>query len=264
MQGGTLLNSILNDSNNQCFIILVSAENIYQITKKVIVTKKPFFVEKPIALNDKDYISLKKLYIKHKTLNMVGYNRRFYSILDKSINVIKKYGGITSFHIEGHERIWKVKKIYNNKILNRWIYANSIHTIDLLSYIGGKIENISCYTKKTKNNFVDNISINMRFKNGLIGSYISYWNSPDGWGISLYGDGIKVLIKPLENGIWIDRKFKKRVIIQSKYDQKYKSGFYAQMQSFKNMLENNKLDLKASGIFESNQNFEILKLISKK
>ena len=35
------------------------------------------------------------------------------------------------------------------------------------------------------------------------------------------------------------------------------------MQSFKNMLMKNKLDLKAAGIFESNQNFEILKLISK-
>ena len=104
------LDSILNDSNNQCFIILVSAENIYQITKKVIAKEKPFFVEKPIALNSRDYLSLKKLYIKHKTLNMVGYNRRFYSVLDKSINIMKKYGGISSFHIEGHERIWKAKK----------------------------------------------------------------------------------------------------------------------------------------------------------
>ena len=257
------LEEILNDNNIQCFIILVSSENIYKITKKVIISKKPFFVEKPIALNNRDYLSLKKLCIKNNTLNMVGYNRRFYSILDKSINIIRKYGGISSFHIEGHERIWKLKKTFNNKILNSWIYANSIHTIDMLSYFGGDIAKISHFTKKTKNNFIDNISMNIKFKNGIIGSYISYWNSPDGWSISLYGDGIKILIKPLEEAIWIDKKFKKRIIKPSVYDQKYKVGFYNQMKSFKNMLDNNKLDSKAAGISESHQNFEILRLISK-
>ena len=103
-------NVMTNDEKIDCFIVCVSPNNIYKVIKKVIVTKKPFFTEKPIGINYDEAIKVKKLITRYKNLNMVGFNRRYYSIFHKAIKLIERHGGIKAINIEGHERIWKIKR----------------------------------------------------------------------------------------------------------------------------------------------------------
>ena len=70
---------------------------------------------------------------------MVGFNRRYYSVLHKGNNIIKKHGKLLGISIEGHERFWKIRDNVNTKIRKSWIYSNSTHTIDLLRFFGGNI-----------------------------------------------------------------------------------------------------------------------------
>ena len=88
---------------------------------------------------------------KYKVKNMVGLNRRFYSIFKKGKNFLEKNGGIKGFVIEGHERFWKIKKLRNRQVYNNWIYANGIHTIDLIRFFGGEIRDFKSFSNKRTN-----------------------------------------------------------------------------------------------------------------
>ena len=72
---------------------------------------------------------------KHSVPNIVGYNRRFYSVFDKGLKILEKNGRINSILIEGHERLWDLKKLNIKNYLKNWNYLNSSHTIDLLRFL---------------------------------------------------------------------------------------------------------------------------------
>ena len=121
-------------------MVLVSANQIYNVTKNLLSTGIPLFLEKPPGLNPQLTKTLTEEANHHKTKNMVGYNRRYYSIFRKGFDLINKTGGLLGVAIEGHERFWKmVDTNITNDLRQNWIYANSTHTIDLLHLFGGEI-----------------------------------------------------------------------------------------------------------------------------
>lgn len=195
---------------------------------------------------------------------MVGLNRRFYSIFNKGKKIIKKNGKLLGITIEGHERFWKIKNRLNNNIKNHWGYANCIHTIDLLRFFGGEFKNVySLKSKYVENNGDQFISV-MKSNKGVLCTYISHWYSPEGWSVRLFGEKITAIYKPLENGVWIDNNFRKHKIIPDKVDTLYKPGFFYQMDNFKKMILNKKLEWPGQSLIDSYQSmllvYKILQL----
>ena len=70
-------------------LILVSADLIYGVAKELLPLGVPIFLEKPPALKLSQLKSLVKLAEKYGTKNMVGYNRRYYSIFKKGQEIKK-------------------------------------------------------------------------------------------------------------------------------------------------------------------------------
>ena len=130
-------------------LVLVSADQIFKVVKKLLPYKIPLFIEKPIALNLYENKRLIQINKKYKTKTMVGLNRRFYSIFKYGLRAILKKGNLLGVNIEGHERFWK----YNNSLTiterQNWIFINSIHAIDLIRFFGGEIKEIKSFKKKT-------------------------------------------------------------------------------------------------------------------
>jgi len=71
-----------------------------------------------------------------------------------------------------------------------------------------------------------------------------------------------VEFKPLEVASWIDSKFKRRKITPSKYDQKFKPGFYGQMLAFRKLIRNGQLEWPAQSLKEVIGTTELIKKIS--
>jgi predicted dehydrogenase len=224
---------IKNNINNiDGIMVLVSLDQMYLVSKKLIPLGKPIFIEKPPALSHLKIKALSEISIKYKTPNMIGMNRRFYSIFEKGKKIIEKNGGLLSLIIEGHERYDQIKKIIKPNILSRWLFANSCHTIDLIRYFGGEIKDFK-YTKNSKllkNG--DHFSCSLKFLNGSTGTYISNWLSPGGWSVRLYARNTKVEFNPLELGSYTNSKYKKIKINPDKNDLKFKAGFYNQIKAF--------------------------------
>ncbi len=227
---------MVNCKNIDALFVLVSYNNIYKVTLDIIKNKKPIFIEKPPGLTLLETTKLFKLSQKYKVKNMVGLNRRYYSIFEKGKKIIFSKGKLLGLSIEGHERAWS--KNFN---LNNWLFANGIHTIDLINFFGGNIDLKSIYINKYKG-LNSNISCNFKFKSGALGLYQAFWFSPGGWSVKLYGEGVTVIFHPLENGYYFLTDNKKRIISPDKVDLLYKPGFYKQIKSFQNYLIKNEKD----------------------
>ena len=232
---------LIDEVNIDGIMILVSADQIFNVSKDLIALKIPLFIEKPAGLFPKETKQLSELARKHSTLNMVGYNRRYYSIFHKGIEIIKQKGDLLGISIEGHERFWNIDGKIDEKIQNNWVYANSTHTIDLLRFFGGEVANIHSMKNSVYQNNGDQFASIMEFKSKVLGHYISHWYSPGGWSVTLFGDKITVRFEPLEKGVYIDSNFNEHEIKPEKIDKIFKPGFYNQIQAFLSMIKTGEL-----------------------
>ena len=152
------IEDLIENRNIDAAMIFVSADHIFQVSKKLIPYKKPLFIEKPPGLNPYQTKELVELNEEYQTNTMVGFNRRYYSIFQKGVNLIKKNGGLLGLSIEGHERFWNIEnRPIKSEIKDTWIYGNSTHTIDLLSSFGGEINEISSFSKSFKKSMEINL-----------------------------------------------------------------------------------------------------------
>tara|TARA_B100001123_G_C15284980_1_gene1015302 strand:- start:374 stop:1318 length:945 start_codon:yes stop_codon:yes gene_type:complete len=257
------IEDLIAKSKPDALIILVSADQIFKITKKIIIYKIPFFIEKPPGLSPEQTKILANLTTKRNISNMVGYNRRFYSVFHKGLDIIKRHGKLLSISIEGHERFWKIADQLNSNIRSNWIYANSSHTIDLLRFFAGEPKKILSLKKSYVEKKGDQFSSIIEFNSGVLGSYNSFWYSPGGWSVQLFGEGVTVEFKPLESAIWKDIYFKEHKIIPDTHDIIFKPGFYKQMKTFLKMIKTGELDWPGQNLLDSLETMKLSKSISK-
>ena len=106
-----IYNSV-DDLTNNCaldgVLVLVSADQIYNVAKKLLPLGVPTFLEKPPGILLNETQSLAELADKHGTKNIVGYNRRYYSIFHKGQKIIENEGNLLGLEVEGHERFWRI------------------------------------------------------------------------------------------------------------------------------------------------------------
>ena len=208
----TDLKKMLNDNEFDALIIAVSIENTYKISKYILSKKIPLLIEKPISLNLIEAKNLSIIAKRNRVKNMVALNRRFYSNFYKIKNLIGS-DQIKNIIIEGHERFWRVSGNYSNKIEKNWLYANSIHTIDLMLFFGGDIDKLNIFKKKQKNKYADNFQLTISFKNNALGSYTSNWDVPGGWSAKIYTENHFFNCINLEDCIYNDRSFIKKKLV---------------------------------------------------
>jgi predicted dehydrogenase len=254
------IDSLIKKCTLDALMILVSANQIYDVAVNLIPAGIPLFLEKPLGLLPEQTKTLTGLANKHGTKNMVGFNRRYYSIFHKGLEIINQNGGLLGLAVEGHERFWKIaERDIPDEIRQNWIYCNSTHTIDLLRLFGGEVEQINALKNSVKEKTGDQFVASMEFESGALGSYTSHWFSPGGWSVTLYGEGVTVKFKPLEKGIWIDTDFQQHDIMPDEVDIKYKQGFYKQMEAFVNMVRTGMLETPAMDLAEALKTMELAK-----
>ena len=233
---------LIHKTEAQALLILVSADQIFPVVQNLCSLGVPMFLEKPPGLLPEQTRKLVECVENHGTLAMVGFNRRYYSVFHKGLELIRKHGELLGVAVEGHERFWRIKDRVSTTIREEWIYGNSTHTIDLLRFFGGELSELHAFSSSFLEKKGDQFSVTMSFKSGALGNYLSHWYSPGGWSVRLFGEGITVEFKPLEKGTWQDTSFKTFEIEPDEVDEKFKPGFYRQIEAFSRMVRTGKLE----------------------
>jgi predicted dehydrogenase len=253
---------LVHKGRADALLVLVSAENIFSMVKELCPLGLPLFIEKPPGLSPKETSILADCAKLYNTSNMVGFNRRFYSVFHKGIEIIKDHGSLLGVVIEGHERFWKIKDVISETLREQWGYANSTHTIDLLRFFGGEPQIVHALANSHMEKNSDQFSTTIAFESGALGNYSSHWYSPGGWSIRLFGEGVTVEFKPLENGRWIDTDFKLHEIVADQEDINFKPGFFKQIESFGRLARGEALDWPAQDLCGALKTMELTKKIS--
>lgn len=237
--------NILNYTNNiddilkkkiDGIIICVSADKIYETTKYLLKYNIPLLIEKPVGLNLSELNDLIKINKIYNTPNLIGLNRRYYSFFKKINFKSKAYKG---FIIEGHEKINKIKKIIKSNILDKWLFANSIHTINLINFFTlGQDYKLLMHTNNLKND--KNISCIVKTNKNIVGTYISNWESNGFWSVKLFFNGYHIVLKPLEKCIIINNDGSTLNLKLDKLDIKFKAGLHFQATNFLKLIKTKK------------------------
>jgi len=245
------LEKLIHDGRIDALLVLVSADQIYSVVKGLCRCGIPLFIEKPPGLSPKETKELADLAEEHGVVNMVGFNRRYYSVFHKGLEKIKAHGALLGVTIEGHERFWKIAGRVSPLIRDHWIYANSTHTIDLLRFFGGEPSEMHSLVSSHIETGGDQFLATMRFDSGALGNYSSHWYSPGGWAVRLFGEGVTVEFKPLESARWIDVQFQSHDIAPDEVDLAFKPGFLRQMEAFVQLASGEPLQWPAQNLREA-------------
>jgi predicted dehydrogenase len=214
-------------------LVLVAPDAMAAVAKDVLQTRVPTFLEKPPGLSYPEAADLADSACRLGTLNMVGLNRRFYSTVAAAIEAVTCSGPLRGLRVEAPEDLARARAAgRDNHILARWVYANSVHTIDLLRYLGGSFR--TRHVSRASGRPPEEISIVATFEleSGAVAEYVSHWGSPGPWNVTLYGRELTAVLSPLEEGWTIDRARVRAPLAIDDADRSFKPGFLRQMEAF--------------------------------
>lgn len=198
---------------------------------------KNILVEKPGGKNFEDIKNVADAAKKNDAKVLVGYNRRFFSSVEKAKEIINEDDGVTSFYFEFTEWshiIGTLKK--GDGVLEEWFLHNSSHIIDLAFYLGGKPKELASY-----------VSGNLQWhpngsvftgagvsESGALFSYNANWEAPGRWVVEVLTRKHRLLFKPIEKlqiqkigSVAVDF-----VEIDDKNDTEFKPGLYLQVKNY--------------------------------
>ena len=121
-------------------IVSVGIEQLFNTTMELLeYGVKHLLGEKPGGLALSEIEKLKEKSLENNARIYIAYNRRFFSSVIRTKELIELDGGVTSFNFEltewGHE-IEKLDK--KPEVFSSWFLGNTTHVADLAFYLGGK------------------------------------------------------------------------------------------------------------------------------
>ena len=156
-------------------------------------------IEKPAGYNLEDAEIIHTAAKKSNSNAYVALNRRHYSA---TINVLKDMSTINQarlIHVYDQENPKAALAAGQPElVVENWMYANSIHMIDYLSFLGrGKsvnVENVIPWNPQKPEFVLSKIS----YDSGDIGIYEAVWNAPGPWAVVVSTQQKRWEIRPLE------------------------------------------------------------------
>ena len=121
-------------------IVATAVEHLAGATKSLIKNGcKHILVEKPLSFSIDETNEINDLAEKNRSEINIAFNRRAYQSVIKAKELIDIDGGISSFHFDFTEAIFRIDpQNYGNKTPKYWGIANSSHVIDTAFYLGGR------------------------------------------------------------------------------------------------------------------------------
>jgi virulence factor len=176
--------------------------------------------------------------------------------------MITAAGPLISIVVEAPERLAEIKGVHPAEIVERLIFANGIHSIDLLRFFGGDVSQMHSMKSKWNEEQNNSFAALMRFENGAIGQYIAHWMAPGTWNVTLYGMALRIELNPLERGMKVDASGT-TAIEPDEIDKQFKPGLYAQDRYFIDCVrDGRKPAFPAANLDDAVKTMELVKSIS--
>ncbi|MED1745805.1 Gfo/Idh/MocA family protein [Brevibacillus borstelensis] len=230
-------------------IVSVPSTSIYSVTTSMIPYKIPLLIEKPPGVTFKQTNDMAELVGKYNTSIMVGFNRRFYSVVRQAQRVIAEAGGLLGMRMDVFERYRMLRENqYPSEKLELLFEGNSIHCIDLIRYYCGDPLMVSAFlNKESVEPFNHRYSALIVSNSNIPITFQAYWHALGNWNYELYIPDGRITFSNLEQACVQFRKKEPYSLIPEEVDTEVKPGFVEQLSYFINEVIGNRRYSKYEG-----------------
>jgi predicted dehydrogenase len=208
------LDKMLDSEVLDCVYICVPPFAHGEIEKKVIERNLPFLVEKPIGINLDTVKEILSLIEKRGIIVSVGYHWRYMDITKEAKELIspEKIGMVLGYWMGGLPMVpwWRRKEQSGGQFVEQTTYI-----VDLARFIVGDVEEVYALFDRRLvfdvegMNVPDVGTVNLKFKNGVIGNISNTCALNFGYTVGLHIYGRNIVIEVLGNKLVINEQGKK-------------------------------------------------------
>ena len=242
-------------------IVALSPDILKKKIKDIFNLNSKYLIEKPVGLNLKESNYIKKIAKEKKIDAFVALNRRYYSSTKYLLNKMKNSKNKKRIvEVEDQQDQFLNKAIFSKKILDNYMFVNSIHLIDYFNLFCrgniNKIIRIKKWENKKKNIFTSYL----HYDSGDLGIYRAVWNMPGPWSIKVYSKSGYYKLSPIEKIFYRKNNSRedKKININYENDKNFKPGIKLQLNDFLNVINDKKNNLPTLDV-----SHKLMSLISK-
>ncbi len=217
--------------------VLVSVLAVAEVAERCMRAGFAAFIEKPPGLYTADTERLARAVRETGAIAAVGLNRRFYSSTLAGRAALLDTGDVLSVTVHADEDAgsqWHNPK-FPPEVAARWIYANSIHALDLLRFFGGEVANVTPLRRRRALPNPDSFSALLEFESGAVGRAVADHFAPRGAG-HRYEARTATAVLRSESGfdrVILERRGQAPVAFElTGLDRRLKPGFPGESQAF--------------------------------
>lgn len=218
-------------------IIAVDVLSLPHVCEAMILAGvKQILLEKPGALDTSTIIRLHEMADRAGCKVFIGYNRRFYSSVERLAQLAKAEGGIHTCHLELNEWGHVIGPLeIEDEVKSKWFVANTAHVVDLaFSLIGFPVE-LHCHTQGDLSWHPTSAMAGSGVtESGTVFSYHGNWDSAGRWGAEFTTQFNRYKLSPLET-LQVQAKGQldwKNVTLDNSVDCEFKPGLKRQVEHF--------------------------------
>jgi predicted dehydrogenase len=213
-------------------IIAVSCPCLSEVTRAAMDYDWTILMEKPPGLTPSETETLLTVQRRCRRRVFVGMNRRFIGVMRRAREALEHAGGAQVIHVQDTQDLSLARQYHEPEIVMRhWMYANSIHTIDLLRYFGGDVAGVKVLRPWTCT-YSGTVLAAIEFARGASGIYEGFWESPGPWAVTAVAPGVRCELRPLEKLLlWRAGAAPEEITVPTE-DRHFKPGLYAQAGAF--------------------------------
>lgn len=211
-------------------VIAVPEMSIRDVAEQAFQFPWTILMEKPPGKDLGEALHLESLAKKHGRTVYVGLNRRFIGSTEAVIADVSERSEKRFVRVEDQQSLEAARLLgHPEEVVQRWMYANSIHTMDYLrSLCRGEVSKITPLAPWNPESPATVIGM-VEFSSGDIGLYEGTWNGPGPWAVTICTSSRRWELRPLEQARFINAGERKpNEVAVTPDDQSFKPGFRRQ------------------------------------
>ena len=157
-------------------------------------------VEKPVGVDLSHCRTVRDLAAGAGTPVFVGLNRRSYGSTRAAVDALGTENGARFIEVHDQEDIAAARKAGRpEEVIRNWMFANSIHMIDLLRVFGrGDVTSVN-FVQPWRGEAPAHVVTHLTFSSGDAGLYHAVWNMPGPWSCAVTTAARRVEMRPVES-----------------------------------------------------------------
>ncbi len=244
----TSIDDLAERSGADLAIIAVTIPSTLDVSMQCFNHPWMTLIEKPLGVNLEEAEKLAAEAKRKNRVSFVAFNRRYYASTNWVKDGLDQIDGRRFIKIQDQEDVNVASQDgHAESVLKNWMFANSIHLIDMFCYLGRspvkKVTPMRSWRGADDKELIEHL-VSIEYENGDTALYEGIWNAQGPWAVTVTTPDKRYEMKPIESASYqysIDRTV--HAMNSDELDSKYKPGFYRQAVDAVNAVKGEKHNL---------------------